>query len=181
MTSKFEGFKQNQSTDVPEEPKKNNLAPAPDYFELLSAYIDGELTASERNQVQAWLDQDPKIKHLYTQLLTLQSQMQHSLAPPSNKSVADISAGVFREIDRTSHWQRRLVWGSSAIAASLLATMSGIIPGVTPFSLRMAEIKPPNTVTTNSVMLAVAVHKPAINIPKAATGYSIEIPNTTQN
>ena len=180
MTSKFEGFKQNQSTEVPN-PQTDNLAPAPDHFELLSAYIDGELTASERNQVQAWLDRDPKIKHLYTQLLTLQGQMQHSVAPPSNKSVAEISAGVFREIDRTCRWQRRLVWGGSAIAASLFAAMSGMIPGITPFSFRMAEVKPPTTATSDSVMLAVAVNKPAVNIPKAATGYSIDTLDTIKD
>uniref|UniRef100_A0ACD5GTL5 Anti-sigma factor family protein n=1 Tax=Desertifilum tharense IPPAS B-1220 TaxID=1781255 RepID=A0ACD5GTL5_9CYAN len=30
-----------------------------DRFELLSAYLDGEVTASERQQVENWLDTDP--------------------------------------------------------------------------------------------------------------------------
>ena len=38
-------------------------------FELLSAYMDGELTAEERKQVQQWLDSDPEFHELYKQLL----------------------------------------------------------------------------------------------------------------
>ena len=142
----------------------------PDSFELLSAYIDGELSASEKKQVQAWLDRDPQFKQLYTQLLALQGQMQHSVAPPSDKSVDEITAEVFQSLDRSRHWRRKLVWGGSAIAASVIATVSGIVPGFTPWSLRTAKIDPPSEVST-PVMLAVAVDRPAINIPKSVVGY----------
>lgn len=178
MTSKFEGFKHNQSAETQNQEIENL---APDRFELLSAYIDGELTPSEQNEVQTWLDQDPEIKHLYTNLLALQGQMQHSIAPPSDKTVVEITAEVFQSIDRSRLWQRKLFWGASAIAASYLATISGIVPGIGNSSLRMAEISPPATVTSNSVMLAVAVNKPAINIPKTVTGYSITTPKNIED
>lgn len=169
MTSKFEGFKhdrycQNQSTENP----------TPDCFELLSAYIDGELSASEKKQVQARLDRDAQFKQLYIQLLTLQGQMQHSVAPPSNKSVDQITTEVFKSLDRNRSQQRKLVWGSSAIAASVIAGVSGMFGGFTPWSLRMADLNTPSPVS-NSVMLAVAVDQPAINIPKSVTGYSSDI------
>ncbi|WP_019505787.1 anti-sigma factor [Pleurocapsa sp. PCC 7319] len=180
MTSKFEDLQHNQSTEVPDL-ETDNLGAAPDYFELVSAYIDGELSASDRNQVQVLLDQDSEVKHLYTQLLALQSQMQNSWAPPSNKSASEVSLQVFREIDRTHNRQRGLVLGGGVLVASLLAAMSGIIPGITPLSFRMANIESPTTVNSDSVMLAVAVNKPAVNIPKAATGYLIETPNTVKN
>ena len=179
MTSKFEDLKHNQAIEVPDL-ETDSLGAAPDHFEMVSAYIDGELTASERNLVQTWLDQDPEVKHLYTQLLTLQSQMQNSWAPPSDTSVSEISLKVFREIDRTCQRQRRLIWGSGALAASIFAALSGIIPGIAPFSFRMANFDPP-PVKSDSVMLAVTVNEPAVNIPKTANGYLIKTPNLINN
>ena len=177
MTSKFEGFQHDRSAKTPNSEIENL---ATDSFELLSAYIDGELSPTQSNQVKAWIDEDPKTKQVYIQLLTLQGQMQHSVAPPSEKSVAEITAGVFKSIDRTRHRRRKLVWGGSAIAAAILATTTGIIPGISSPGLRMAEENPANTIS-QPIMLAVAVNKPAINIPKAATGYGIKTPKPIGN
>lgn len=171
MTSNFEASKPdpslaNSETDL-----------TPDDFELLSAYIDGELSPAEKKQVQIWLDRDPKIKRIYTQLMSLQGQMKYSVAPPSEKSVAEITADVFQTIntERRRNCKRKLVLGGGAVIASLVAIMSGIVPG-TSFGLRMAELEleSPSTGNSKSVMLAVAVNKPAINIPKAIEGYSFE-------
>lgn len=180
MTSKFEDLKHNQSTAVPNL-ETDSLSAAPDCFELVSAYIDGELTAPERNRVQTWLDQDPEVKQLYTQLLTLQSQMQNSWAPPSDTSASEVSLKVFREIDRTCHRQRRLMWGTGVLAASIFAALSGIVPGIAPFSFKMANLDSPNPAKSEPVMLAVTVNEPAVNIPKAANGYLIKIPNLINN
>ena len=178
MTSKFESFPHNSSAQAQNQETENLI---PDSFELLSAYIDGELTASERNRVQIWLDQDPEVKQLYTQLLTLQSQMQNSWAPPSDTSVSEVSLKVFRELDRTYRRQRRLMWGSGVLAASILAALSGIIPGITPFSFKMANFDSPKPTKSDSVMLAVTINEPAVNIPKAANGYLIKTPNLINN
>lgn len=169
MTSKFDDCKQNQTA------KSKNPQPADstiDCFELLSAYIDGELSPSEKQQVQTWLDQDPQIKHLYTQLLVLQGQIRHSVAPPSKKSVSEITTGVFQSLERRRR-RSQFIWGSGALAASALAVISSIIPGTSPWHLKMADQTPANS---TSVMLAVAVNKPAINIPKAVNGYTVETP-----
>jgi anti-sigma factor RsiW len=177
MTSKFDGCKHNQTA------KTENSETADltiDCFELLSAYIDGELSPSEKHQVQTWLDQDPKIKYRYTQLLILQGQIQHSVAPPSQKSVTEITEGVFHSIERR-HRRFQLIWGSSAIAASVLAITSGIIPGISPFGgLKMAEVETPTN--SSAIMLAVAVNKPAIDIPiKAVNDYRVENLKTIEN
>jgi anti-sigma factor RsiW len=176
MTSKFDDSKQNQAAK-PENSQTADLTI--DCFELLSAYIDGELSPSDKHQVQTWLDQDPKIKHLYTQLLALQGQIQHSVAPPSKKSVPEITVGVFQTIERRRR-RCQLIWGSSAIAASVLAIISGMIPGISPLSgLKMAEVKSP--ANSSAVMLAVAVNKPAIDIPQAANDYPVQTPKTIRN
>ena len=167
MTSKFEGFQPHSSTEAQNQEPENLI---PDSFELLSAYIDGELSLSEKKQVQTCLDRDPQFKKLYTQLLTLQGQIHHSVAPPSDKSIDEITAEVFQVIDRHRNWRRTLVWGGSAIAASIIAGVSGIVPGFSPLSPNIAKVAPSNTVST-PVMLAVSLDRPAINIPKSVNGY----------
>lgn len=168
MTSEFDDCKPNQASSA------ENLETADltmDCFELLSAYIDGELSPNKRHQVQTLLDQDTKVKSAYTQLLILQSHLQHSVAPPSQKSVGEITAGVFQSIRRRRH--RQMIIGGSAIAASLLALFSGFSSIITPSNLKMAANKTPNN-NSSSVMLAVAINKPAINIPETANGNIVE-------
>lgn len=172
MTSNFEGFE----SDI-KQPDSKTEDSTLDYFELLSAYVDGELSTSQKNQVQALIDRDPQIKQVYTQLLALHSQMQHSIAPPSEKSVDEITRGVFRLVEHRRSRRRKLVWGTGAIAASLFAIISGMIPGISPAS-KMAKLDAPAAVNSPAFMLAVAVNKPAINIPKSATGYSSKTNST---
>ncbi len=168
MTSKFEGLEHNPDAQTQDMELENSLA---DSFELLSAYIDDELSPREKRQVQAKLDRDPGFKQLYTNLLTLQGQFQYSAAPPGDKSIEEIATGVFKSIDSQRRWRKKLFWGGSAIAATVVASVSGFVPGLTPLSMKMAEINSPNVVSS-PVMLAVAVDRPAIDIPKSVTGYS---------
>lgn len=163
MTANFEGF----DSDRPIE--NSHQSESIDRFELLSAYIDGELSATDRNRVQTWLDEDPQLRQLHCQLLALQGQIQHSTAPSSEKSTAEITAGVFQSLDRQRH-QRRLVWGGSAIAASLLAALS-FIPGTSQWRIAQESVEDRAT----PVMLAVALNKPAIDIPKGIEGYEVEL------
>lgn len=178
MTSQFDSFQYNSSAEDPYLETEDSYL---DSFELLSAYIDGELSLPETKQVQARLDCDPEFKKLYTQLLTLQGHLQHSVAPPSEKSTEEITAGVFQSLDRTRRWQRKLAWGGSAIAASVIAGVSGLIPGFSPLSPQIAELNSPNNNISTSVMLAVAVDRPAINIPKSLGDYDYSDWNVEQN
>lgn len=149
-------------------PPHNNQPPRPeqDCFELLSAYIDGEVTAAERQQVQHLLDTDANTKKLYTQLLQLQQGIQNIPAPPKQQSAEQLSEKVFQQIERRQH-KRALVWGGGAIAAMLVAAVSGLIPGINSPVLRVAESLQ-NQRPNGRVMLAIAVDKPAVQIPKAA-------------
>ncbi len=167
MTFNYEDNNRNLSSR-PNSSNINNYQE--DYFELLSAYLDGELEPAECAKVQQWLDEEPEIKRVYTQLLQLQSQMQNSAVPPSTVSTDELSARVFSQLEKTKHKQRSLVWCGGAIAAAVLAAMSGIVPGISFSSLKMVK-SPAQTNFSAPIMLAVAVNKPAINIPKAATTY----------
>ncbi|MCC0176226.1 anti-sigma factor [Waterburya agarophytonicola K14] len=168
MTSQSEGFERDLSS---EDQYLGIEDSTPNSFELLSAYLDGELSALEVKQVQTWLDKDPNFKQLYTQLLALQGQIQHSVAPPSEKSTEEITKEVFRSIDRHRRWQLKLVWVGSAVVASAIAGIFGVFGGFSPLSPQLAQVNSPNNLT-NSVMLAVALDRPAIDIPKSARGYS---------
>ena len=169
MTSKFENFEHNRSIDRSNEEME---LPA-DNFELLSAYLDGELSSTERKQVQTRLDQDPQLKKLYTRLLALQSQIQSLPVPPRSESAAEIAEKVFQSLSRRRR-QRRLLLGGSAIAATFLATITGLIPGISSPSWRLAQFSAPNKIDSEAVMLAVALNKPTIDIPKSINGYNFE-------
>ena len=150
---------------------ENKSESSADRFELISAYIDDELSPTERKQVQNWIDREPQMKTLYTQLLALQGQMQSLEAPASSPSADEITEAVFQSLDRRRR-QRRLILGGSAIAASILATFTGLIPGVSP-GWRYAQSGSGQN-NADTVMLAVALNKPAINIPKPLNGYNVE-------
>ncbi|NJL46021.1 MAG: zf-HC2 domain-containing protein [Leptolyngbyaceae cyanobacterium SM2_3_12] len=67
-----------------------------DRFELLSAYLDGEVTPEERQLVLVWLNNDPKAKGLYNRLLCLRKGFREGpSAPPCGDPEATV-AGVFK-------------------------------------------------------------------------------------
>jgi anti-sigma factor RsiW len=110
MTDNFEGERSGALVD--------------ERFELLSAYLDGEVTASERQQVEALLANDITFQHQYRQLKQIH-QAFPQLTVPSSQSGAALSAAVFGKIDRRRH--RKLAWiGGGAIVASLLAAIAGL-------------------------------------------------------
>lgn len=180
MTSKFEAFEHDQSMVNSNQQQKIPT----DNFELISAYLDGELSPTERYQVQQWIDEDPQMKRLYHRLLALQGEIQSLEVPPNQKTVGEITEQVFQSLDRQRR-RRRLFWGASAIAVSCLATISGLIPGLMPSSLRFAQSPDSRELTPDvapeQVMLAVALNKPAINIPKLVDGYTIEGSSPARN
>jgi hypothetical protein len=103
-----------------------------DQFELLSAYLDGEVTATERRQVEELLSHDEQVKQLYARLLRLRSGFQ-GLPLEAAQPVASTVEQVMTRLD-----QRRLPWrgwliGGGAIAAMTIGAMTGLL-GVQPRS-----------------------------------------------
>ncbi|WP_310424205.1 hypothetical protein [Chamaesiphon sp. VAR_48_metabat_135_sub] len=91
-------------------------------FELLSAYLDGEVTVSERKQVDAWLATDPAFQRQYRQMQNIHVAFPR-MPIPSSQSAEALAKGVFDKIDR----HRKLSWiGGGAIAATLVATVAGL-------------------------------------------------------
>ena len=179
MTSNYNDFNLNQQSD---QVKENFIVPQQssldlddsemdnaklECFELLSAYLDGEVSLEERRQVQDWLDNDPEIKALYLQLSRLHHGVQNIPIAQETISAEHLSSKVFQSIDRTQRKRKVYIWGG-AIAALVLATVSNLFTGGGNIpALRLAESSE-QEITSQPTMVAVAVNKPAVIIPKAA-------------
>lgn len=99
-----------------------------DRFELLSAYLDGEVTATERKQVEEWLVNDQSAKTLYHRLLKLRQSLRTLPIPESQQPVEETVEKVLEKLQR-----RRLrlagFFGGAAIAACAFSALSGIFTG----------------------------------------------------
>ena len=179
MTSNYDDFNLNPKSDQVKEdfidPQQgifdldgNEMSePKLECFELLSAYLDNEVSVEERRQVQYWLDNDPEIKKLYLQLSRLNQGVQNIPTPQETISTKQLSEQVFQSIDRTQRKRKVSIWGG-AIAALALATVSNLFTGSGNIpALKLAESSEQETVS-QPIMVAVAVNKPAVKIPKAA-------------
>lgn len=132
-----------------------------DRFELLSAYLDGEVTADERRQVEHWLATDPKVQRLHTRLLTLRQGLRTLSVPPSEQPVEQVAVQVMSRLERRP--KRNLVWGGVAIAALFVGAVMG--------TFSKGHIATPGLVS-NAVPndgLMIALDRPVIEIPKAAS------------
>jgi anti-sigma factor RsiW len=133
-----------------------------DRFELLSAYLDGEVTAAERRQVENWLANEPEVQQLYARLLKLRQELRTLPVPPAEQSVEQTIQQVFRRINRRLHLT--VICGGTAIAALFVGAVPGILP-----SRQFAQIvQSPQPVAAPAETLMVALNTPVVEIPKAA-------------
>ena len=148
---------------IPMVSEGENVAIAAERFELVSAYIDGEATQSERHQVQEWLDRDPEVKRLYLNLIKLRETVQVMPVPAPVQPVQETVQNLFRRLDRQR--QRRVLWGGVAIAALVLAGLSSLIFRDRTYSPQMATV--PAETQTPSERLMIALNGPVVEIPEA--------------
>lgn len=146
----------------------------PDFekFLLLSAYLDGEVTPSERHQVQEWLDNDPQFKQQYLQQLKLHQGINQTPTPTPSPSSSDLADAVFQEIDQQDQHRRILVGGGILIAAllSVLVPNIWLKPSLSP-NLAIQEtdpleIEPTDVIPSeDSEGLVIALNQPIIELP----------------
>lgn len=155
MTSNFEG----------QEAKAFRRSPGDEWqeFELLSAYLDGEVTPIERQQVQQWLDTDPQVQRRYAQLLRLQGSVSHLPAPEPELSSQQLCQQVLQQVDRQRRTRQLLAGGAAAIAALAVGAFSQ-------FSFRAPtpqRVEAP-VVPADTDPLIIALNRPAVEIPPEA-------------
>ncbi|NEO97594.1 MAG: Fis family transcriptional regulator [Symploca sp. SIO2E9] len=135
-----------------------------DRFELLSAYIDGEVTAAERSYVQDLLATDSDMQRLHARLIKLRRQLQSLPVPPTEITAQETAQVVLKKINR-QRIHKTITWGGGAIAALFVCALSGIIPGSQSPQPTLVEFNSPEV---SSEPLMIAVNRPVIPIPKTA-------------
>jgi predicted anti-sigma-YlaC factor YlaD len=143
-----------------------------DRFELLSAYLDGEVTADERKQVEAWLATDASVRCLYVRLLKLRQGLR-TLPVPEDQQLPKVKVQqIFTRLNRRSHLA--LVFSGATAAAFVISLGYNFLPGSESRTVELAErAKVESTPTTSDVVvpvspLMVGLNSPVIEIPKAA-------------
>jgi anti-sigma factor RsiW len=145
----------------PENP--HNTSTNSDRFLLLSAYLDGEVTPSERQQVHYWLDTDAEFHQQYRKLLRLQQELHH--LPDTVPVSPDLSVQFFRALDRRQQQRQLTVVGSLAIVALAIGLVSQLFLRENSLIPQLAQQIP---VTAESDSLVIALNHPPIDIPIAA-------------
>jgi len=129
-----------------------------DRFELLSAYLDGEVTAVERQQVEGWLASDAEVKQLYQRLLGLRQGWQNLPMPQTQTNVDQLVEQVFARVERRS--TRKLMVAGAAIAAVVVGALLSVLPEERFFSPQMASSPAPE-----ADELVIALDSPLIELP----------------
>ncbi|MEL7476424.1 MAG: hypothetical protein AAGJ55_09370 [Cyanobacteria bacterium J06555_12] len=128
-------------------------------WESLSAYIDGEITQTERQQVEQQLQNSSDYRRAYSRILRLQDGLSGLPIPPASVRPADpaddIATAVLQELERSPitgtvspMWVKRCATAAAGIA--ILVSASGI-------ALRLGQPSPPQ--------LLMSLEKPPIDIP----------------
>lgn len=136
-----------------------------DRFELLSAYLDGEVTAAERRLIEQWLDNEPEVQRLYVRLLKLRKGLR-TLPVPEAQPVEETIKQVTKRLSRRH--RQALIYGGAAIAACVIGAMGNLLSGgegvMTQMALREPQQQPSHS--SNSSLM-VAINSPVFPIPKA--------------
>ena len=151
----------------------NNSMTTPDErFELLSAYIDGEVTETEEQLVEQWLSDDVEFRRLYQQQMKLRQSLIDLPVPVAANSSAKKETEimidlVFAEIDKRS--QRRK-WKLAGIGISVAAVV-GVFGSMftfnssPQFSPVANSVKSPAPVAEEPVLIA--MEEPLVPLPKS--------------
>jgi Putative zinc-finger len=168
MNSKFESDKNQNHQDIGDSlgqsqgnnsyPQGNVTTMMRDRFELLSAYIDGEVTAAERREVEELLTNDPTTKRLYSRLMMMQQAFGSMPAPAAEQSAQDLAAKIVQREKRQT--KRTWVLGGGAIAALLIAAVAGVAGSRQLFAPQFAT----SPVLPESDGLIVALNEPVVEI-----------------
>jgi anti-sigma factor RsiW len=141
-----------------------------DRFELLSAYLDGEASAAERQQVQSWLDSDLQTRELYQRLLELRRGWQNLATPTSNISANVLAGAVFARVDQRQKTRKKWLLAGGTIAAlfaGALFTSDPVNYSTAPQLANQFESES----GAEELLAAVSLDEPAVRIPKAANNY----------
>ncbi|NEO49591.1 MAG: Fis family transcriptional regulator [Moorea sp. SIO4A3] len=168
MTSKFNPnpdntYGQESAKDMDSLKRDRVASPTANRFQLISAYVDGEVTSAERSEVQQLLATDPDAKRLYNRLVMLRQAFRTMPVPPTEQPAQELAQQVFSKIDRRRN-RRKFVWGGAALAAMFVGAVSMIVPnGPSPVPQIANNVTP----SPKAEPLRIALNRPLLEIPLA--------------
>lgn len=171
MTSNFDQYESKEYASQGGRDGETSFSDVPDSFkrdrfELLSAYLDGEVTAPERRQVEEWLKTDPKMQGLYARMLKMQQGVRRLPTPVPAQTVEQTVQQVVSRIERKPKRVAFLSGGMAIAALFIGAVVSNLPRGE--FSPQLANA-PYSQQAIPSDGLMIALDRPIIDIPKATT------------
>lgn len=125
-------------------------------MELLSAYIDGEVTLKEKQEVEEWLSWDPQAQKTYQSLQKLRFGLRDISPPTTTYETEALTDQVITQSHRKT-LKQSLVWGGGAVVAILVTAGWAILPGSNSPVSRLAESNEPKD---SSEALMIAVDQP---------------------
>lgn len=132
-----------------------------DRFELLSAYLDGEVAAEERRRVEQWLDEDPDTQCLYQRLLQLRQGFQGlSREQWQTTNPCDAADRVVRKLNH--RFRLTCMAGMTAAAVAVVGVFSGGLHPMERMGLGTMSA------SDGEDSLEIALDQPPITIPKPA-------------
>jgi anti-sigma factor RsiW len=96
-----------------------------DRFELLNDYLDGEVTAAQRRQIEGWLTTDSTVQRLYARALELRQKWQ--IMSPLAQHLTESEVKQIFSCRKTKP-KRAVLWEAIVLAAVLLGALSGVLP-----------------------------------------------------
>jgi predicted anti-sigma-YlaC factor YlaD len=90
-------------------------------FELLSAYLDGEVTGAERKQVESWLQEDAVFKATYNKMRGMHAAIEQIPMPSEAVAIDKFADEVFAKIDQRSNLKFFKMFGGACVAGLVAA------------------------------------------------------------
>ena len=150
----------------------NSMTIPQERFELLSAYIDGEVTNTEEQMVEQWLSDDVDFRRLYHQQIKLRQLLVDLPVPVAANSSVKAETNVmidrvFAEIDKRSQRRKWKLAGFGVSVAAVVGIFGSMFtfnssPQFSPVANR---IKNPTTTVEEPVLIA--MEEPLVPVPKS--------------
>lgn len=150
----------------------NSMTIPQERFELLSAYIDGEVTNTEEQMVEQWLSDDIDFRRLYQQQLKLRQLLVDLPVPVAVNSSVKAETNVmidrvFAEIDKRSQRRKWKLAGFGVSVAAVVGIFGSMFTfnSSPQFSPVANSIKNPAITVEEPVLIA--MEEPLVPVPKS--------------
>ena len=151
----------------------NSMTNSQERFELLSAYIDGEVTNTEEQLVEQWLSDDVDFRRIYQHQLKLRQLLIDLPVPVSSSVKAETNVmidRVFAEIDKRSQRRKWKLAGIGVAMAAVVGIFGSMFtfnssPQFSPVANSFKSLKVPATVTEEPILIA--MEEPLVPLPKS--------------